>query len=297
MGLYQVLRFIVTHPMNKDAKSRAVLRFLKWQVRTLLRRERVVFEWVNGTSIIVGRGEAGLTGNIYCGLHEFNEMAFLLHFLRADDFFVDVGANAGAYTILAGGAVGAAGIALEPVPSAFSRLTTNVQANRLSERVTCLNLGVGNRETELKFTSTLDCINHVVLDGKASEDLIEVSVNRLDTILGDRRPSLIKIDVEGYETPVLQGAERTMTQKELLAVIMELNGSGERYGYDEEVLNRMMLDLGFSTLSYDPFQRLLIALNGKRDIRQGNELYLRDIGSVRERVASAPKFSVQGRLI
>lgn len=49
----------------------------------------------------------GATGNIYVGLHEFEDMAFLLHVLRRTDLFVDVGANIGSYTILAGGAAGA----------------------------------------------------------------------------------------------------------------------------------------------------------------------------------------------
>jgi len=44
-----------------------------------------------------------------------NDMGFLLHFLRKDDLFLDVGANIGSYTVLAGGAVGAKSISFEPV--------------------------------------------------------------------------------------------------------------------------------------------------------------------------------------
>jgi hypothetical protein len=42
-----------------------------------------------------------MSGNIYAGLHEFGDMAFVLHFLRAGDLFADVGANIGSYTVLA----------------------------------------------------------------------------------------------------------------------------------------------------------------------------------------------------
>jgi len=48
---------------------------------------------VNGSKFLVKTGETGLTGNIYTGLHEFPDMGFLLHFLRAEDLFVDIGAN------------------------------------------------------------------------------------------------------------------------------------------------------------------------------------------------------------
>jgi FkbM family methyltransferase len=44
-------------------------------------------------------------------------MAFVLHLLRPDHKFVDVGANVGSYTVLAAGAVGAEVICIEPVRS------------------------------------------------------------------------------------------------------------------------------------------------------------------------------------
>jgi thymidylate synthase len=61
----------------------------------------------------------GATGNIYAGLHEFEDMAFLLHLLRSEDMFADVGSNIGSYTILASGVVGAKSVAFEPVPSTY----------------------------------------------------------------------------------------------------------------------------------------------------------------------------------
>ena len=47
-------------------------------------------------------GMTGATGNVYCGLHEFEDMALVLHALRPRDLFVDVGANVGSYTVLGG---------------------------------------------------------------------------------------------------------------------------------------------------------------------------------------------------
>jgi hypothetical protein len=58
-----------------------------------------------------------LTGNLYAGLHEFSEMGFLLHLLRQNDLFVDVGANLGSYTVLASAVCQARNIAFEPVPA------------------------------------------------------------------------------------------------------------------------------------------------------------------------------------
>lgn len=60
----------------------------------------VQFDWIEGARLMVRNGMTGATGNIYCGLHEFTDMSFVLHLLRPDDLFVDVGANIGSYTVL-----------------------------------------------------------------------------------------------------------------------------------------------------------------------------------------------------
>jgi hypothetical protein len=43
--------------------------------------------------LAAGREMTRATGNIYCGLHEFADIGFVLHLLRAGDLSVDVGAN------------------------------------------------------------------------------------------------------------------------------------------------------------------------------------------------------------
>lgn len=118
---------------------------------------------------------------------------------------------------------------------------------------------------------------------------MEVPVRTLDSVLDGASPALIKMDVEGFETEVLAGAERTLADPDLLAIIMELNGSGSRYGFDEDALHRDLLACGFSTYRYRPFERVLEPLNGARS-GGGSTLYVRDAGRLAERVRSAPLF-------
>jgi FkbM family methyltransferase len=296
MSLLATMNFIIGHPLNRGSKLSSVLRFVKWQIGSRLIAGAVVYDWVNGSKFFVRTGETGLTQNIYTGLQEFSDMAFLLHFLRGHDLFVDVGANAGSYTILAGAAVGARCIAFEPVPSTYERLVENMRLNRLDEKVECVNKGVGSESGSIAFTSSSGTANHALAPGERRGDSITVEITRLDAALNGKSPALMKIDVEGYETPVLEGGKETLKAETLRCVIMELNGHANRYGYNESLLLELMHDYGFRAYSYNPLNRTLINLNGKNQ-STGNTLFIRDVPYVTERVNTSPRMTVNGRVI
>ena len=256
----------------------------------------IVFSWVNGSKFLVKQGETGITGNIYGGLNEFEDMSFLLHVLREEDLFVDVGANVGAYSILACAAVGSNGIAFEPAPSAFDRLMGNVRLNDIEDKILCLNEGVGEQPGELSFTLGLDTVNHVVAKGEFHEDSKLVKISTLNEKLKDASPAVIKIDVEGFETPVLDGANRVLENKHLHSLIIELNGSGERYGFDEKKILEKLSYYEFSTYSYDPFCRKLISLGGK-NLTSGNTLFIRQKEKVEERLSTSRQYKVLEHLL
>ena len=73
--------FLATHPLTKHRRLSATARVLRWQITSRIQDE-VIVDWIGGTRLAARRGMTGLTGNIYAGLHEFADMAFVLHFLR-----------------------------------------------------------------------------------------------------------------------------------------------------------------------------------------------------------------------
>ena len=291
MSLFSTITFILRHPLNRGRKVRAMIEFVRWQAGSRLVPGHVVFNWVAGARFIASPGETGVTGNIYCGLHEFADMAYLLHVLRSDDLFVDIGANVGSYTILACAARKAKGCCFEPVPETFERLMDNLRLNDLSGHVEAFNIGLSDKECEMVFTSGENCANHVVANTENPPDSIRVKVTQLDTILKDKSPSVMKIDVEGFETPVLAGAHAILSNKSLHSVIMELNGSGSRYGFDEDEILKTMSNYGFATYSYDPFARELAGLGGKNTL-SGNTLFVRNKLAVLERIKMASEVLV-----
>lgn len=286
-GLYKLLRHTLAHPLNHKGRMAALLRVLRWQIGIRLLPVECALPFVNGTQLLVKRGMTGATGNWYCGLHEVAEMAFVLHALRPGDLFVDVGANIGSYTVLAAGAVGADAIAVEPVPSTFNALRRNVCLNDLGHRVNCVNAGLGETEGELRFTAGQDTTNHVLAQGEMG-DAVLVRVQRLDELCAERIPVVIKIDVEGYEQAVIAGGGTTLANEQVNAVIMETNGSGQRYGWDDERLIETMRSFGFSTCAYDPFARRIQAASPGT----GNTLFVRDIATMQDHVAQAPRFQL-----
>jgi len=219
----------------------------------------------------------GATGNIYCGLHEFADMAFLLHFLRPGDLFVDVGANIGSFTVLASAVCGAETIAIEPDPVTIGWLQKNIAANNIGKAVTTVEAAVGREQGEVNFTVGLDTVNQVA-DAR-HQNTRKVRVVRLDDLLSGRSPAFIKLDVEGYEAEVVGGATETLRNPSLLAI--------ETESRDAEVLSTLR-NAGFVEYAYDPMRRALSAKVGVSN----NALFIRDLAIVQERIAASRRYDI-----
>ncbi|WP_367867053.1 FkbM family methyltransferase [Pedobacter sp. WC2423] len=286
----RTLKFIFNHPLTRNNRFSAIINLLKWQIFSRVINFPIVYQFTEKSKLLVWRGLTGATGNFYCGLHEFEDMAFLLHTLREDDLFLDIGANVGSYTMLASSEIGAKTIAFEPILKTFKIFSQNIAINSIQDKVEALNIGLGSCKSVLKFTTSFDTGNHVSSPGDTEST--EVNVDTLDNILSGRSPLLMKIDVEGFETEVLNGSSNTLEDKSLKAIIIELNGSGDRYGFDEKNIHLLLLNHGFNPYKYDPMVRdLTVKLPGGHH----NTLYIRDLDFVKERLKTARKIKVKNK--
>lgn len=291
--LKDALHINATHPLNRGKRISSFLRFAAFQVRGWFIEGTYTIEFVNNTQINIQRGDSSALA-LLTGLYEFEEMAFLLHFLREEDLFVDVGANIGAFSILASGVIGSPSIAFEPVPVTVALLENNVMINRLASKVTVINAAVGSKEGAIPFTSTFGAMNHAATDNEKEQgNFIEVPIMRLDDLDSSKIPTLIKIDVEGFEPEVIAGARSILKNPKVQALIVETNGSGKRYGYNDEDLHKTILGFGFSSIAYNPELRKIFSLNNEMNKSSGNTIYIRDKNIVQERVSQSPCFLVR----
>ena len=147
----------------------------------------------------------------FFGIWEPNISKEIERRLKPGGTFVDIGANIGYYSLLASKAVGERGkvIAIEASPSIFELFNDNMSINRVTN-VRSVNLAVSDKNDVLTVydggkgnrgaTSTIATWR----DGKASAQVKATTLNQILSPEEIRQVSLIKIDVEGAELPILR---------------------------------------------------------------------------------------------
>jgi FkbM family methyltransferase len=286
--MLNALRHVWRHPLNAEARLSGIGRFVRWQIATrLLPGAAVAVPFTDRARLLVSSGMYGATQNIYCGLNDFEDMSFVLHYLRENDIFLDVGANVGTYTVLASAAARARSYAFEPSPAAIQSLHGNVALNHIADRVNIEPYAIGRAAGSVTFaTGGASAMHHIGGDESGSR----IEMRTIDSY--HLSPAIMKIDVEGYEAEVLAGAIETASRPELVAIITENSDDSGKYGDGIQSVSSFMSQHGFTAVTYDPWRRNFTA---KRN--SDNTLYLRDIEKVKRRVAEAERFHVFGRSI
>lgn len=268
--------WVRAHPIAGRTPVASVLRV--WR-RQLLRREQVV-PFVGATRLRIGPGRSVANACHDCGLSAPIEMAAVLHLLRIDELFVDIGANLGAFTVLAGGVARARVLAIEPAPETLPWLRDSIALNGLGDRVEVAATALSDSPGEIHMTAGLGASNRVAEHGVA------VPVTTLDALLAGRAPTVIKLDVEGHEAPVLRGAGATLAAPSLLALIVETRGHGDQAGGDA-----LCRAAGLLPHAYDPVARRFTPLAAPQF---GDTFYLRDRAAAEARAVAALPVVVRG---
>ena len=183
---------------------------------------RIVRGPLRGKKWIVGAASHGH----WMGTYEVANLAEFHAEIAAGDTVYDVGANVGIYTLLASGKAGPSGkvYAFEPLARNLHYLNRHVALNRL-QNCCVLNVAVSDTEGIQKFSAA----SWEYSMGRLSPDgELEVPSVTLDSCVYRERqlrpPDVIKIDVEGAEVRVLQGASRAIGEYHP-SVFVEIHGT------------------------------------------------------------------------
>jgi FkbM family methyltransferase len=135
--------------------------------------------------------------------------------IKEGDVVLDIGANIGYYVLIESQLVGTNGIvyAVEPVRDNLELLKKNVRLNNLRNvRTFQLAFGKCNRESKIYVSNLVNlCAMNKNFAGGKIVEVQSISEETVDTFLENKpSPSLIRMDVEGYEYEILSGMPQTL---------------------------------------------------------------------------------------
>jgi FkbM family methyltransferase len=219
------------HPMTRGNRVRAVLRLWLWQVWRRTVKRPIMVHLPADVSLLCPAWSRLAGTLVSVGFHEPDDVLFVVDTLRRDDWLLDVGANLGIYAIAAARR-GARVIAFEPFGAARATLEANARLNQVAGRIEVESLALAHFNGRAPFTAGLDVGNHLLDDALAEESSPFVDVSTLDAYL-EARPEpfdsgpmvILKIDVEGFEAQVLDGA-RGFIERVQPVMAVEVWGEG-----------------------------------------------------------------------
>lgn len=195
----------------------------------------------DGTQILVDLTTTTEKMAFYRGCYEPRLTTLIHSLLNQNDYFLDIGANIGFYTVSVGAlfrANSAHGkvISFEPFAGNYERLVNNISQNRLSEYCISKKIGLSDVSKTSEITLREDFHNGSQTGNAAiptNEDFdrgfqrVPIILNTLDNLwkntdLSSCQIDLMKIDIEGHEDFCLRGARNTIAMQRP-AILMEIN--------------------------------------------------------------------------
>jgi FkbM family methyltransferase len=206
-------------------KSSWLGRLLRWPLRLLPPGMIVpVLQGpLRGARWIVGASTHGA----WLGSYEMPMQRCFTEVVHTGDVVLDIGANAGFYTLLAARFTAPNGhvFAFEPLPANLEVLRRHMTLNQVTH-VQIMPIALADQNGETFFRTAMNnSMGHLTSDGD-----LRVTVRSLDALLAEGTiplPNVLKVDVEGAELRVLQGAKQLLSQAHP-TIILATHGSQVR---------------------------------------------------------------------
>jgi FkbM family methyltransferase len=247
MSLFSSLKSLYSHEYNRQRPVDALRRVAVWKVR-----QRRGQPWLGRTwdrDIWFYPDSRGSMFLAYNYVMDWAEFKFLEKYLRPTDRVVDIGANIGIYTLWISRFTKNI-VAFEPDSVNAERLRQQIAMNRLD--ITIEESAVSNINGWANLSCDADMENHLVSEGGRkvrSVRLDDYPLNKID---------FLKIDVEGAEHLVLQGAERLLSEKSIAVMQLEFNTPDQSSILEAQKLERGLSRFGYRLFNYDSASNCLV---------------------------------------
>lgn len=220
------LSWALCHPANRERRIRTLLTWVTHNVRRRVTPEQILV-LPFGEGIMEGPASHPvmcLIRYVHGGLYDYDAMRALDVVLDGGVTFIDVGANIGSYSVLAGHKIGATGrvLAFEPATTQAAMLARNLAKTPAQAAV--YPIALADKQRKVSFVAAGATTQYL----SATSGGYELTTSTLDDEIRSCEPgSFAKLDVEGWEPAVIAGAEQWL-DSEPRGLLIEANGLSRR---------------------------------------------------------------------
>ncbi len=208
-----------------------LFRIARWEVYCLLDHHPVITTVWPRARFVCHRGDGSARLFFYFRSIEEDFQKICQHFEGRTICAVDVGAHIGSFSVPLASVAGPQSriLAVEPQPIAGERLANNARLNGVGDRIQILPccLGASRGSTEFLINRRDTSRSRQASDDRAAageEVLVKATIRTLDEVCEDsgiKHLDLLKMDVEGHELSVLQGAVNLLRTKSIALICFE----------------------------------------------------------------------------
>jgi FkbM family methyltransferase len=205
--LYRMVNAIWLEPLNSGRRLGFTARYLRWYCLDKPAGRSATITLANGMrSKVYADSDSGVS-NLFTRNVDFHETAFIRNLLTPGDFVVDAGCNVGNRTLALADIIAGA-LMLDANPACIERVQENFGLNQIDMgRYTLVTKAVSDTPGVATFSDlgSASCQNQIVVDGELAA-------------LGHPPVRYIKVDCEGFDLQVLQGASKTLRSGTVVVV-------------------------------------------------------------------------------
>jgi len=252
--------------------SAVYLRLLLWkEFSARSEKEKFIIRWHDGIRLYAYPKVETCQSLSVTGYYEPNMLIFLKEVLASDMTFIDIGANMGLYSIFASKIVGEGGkvLAFEPSKRECSRFKENLRLNNM-KNIFLSEIALSDKKVDRELLiadeehSGHNTLGSFIYPETNLRETVKIKTDTLDALIKKKKLSsvnVIKIDTEGHEYSVLNGALETLQRfKPTLLVEIE-EKSLQVQGSSKVQIADLLSSLGYKIYCLDPLTGEQVALD------------------------------------